>query len=328
VKNDPRIRCWHIPLGPLLLRANPPLYLPGKGQGDAFKDHYSTALTDESVTQTSHSTKDGDVSSTEKDSGVSSTDNHAGVSGMEKGEGSSELRARNGRKKHLEPEERFLAPTKHLPLYHPARLWGMTKFLLLQGVTRDCVSHSSKKLANVHSLARRYDNRVEHLWTYAQVASAMLMSIAHGSNDVANAVGPWSAAFATYRAGEVATKSPTPVWILVVAGFLLGAGFWFYGYHIIRALGNRITQISPTRGYAIELGAAITVLMASRLGLPVSTTQCLTGATLGVALMNYDLGAVNWRQMLYILMGWILTLPSAGLISGLLMLMALNAPHF
>ena len=72
----------------------------------------------------------------------------------------------------------------------------------------------------------------------------------------------------------------------------------------------------------------MTVLMASRLALPVSTTQCLIGATMGVALMNFSLGAVNWRQMLFILCGWILTLPCAGLISGLLLLMALNTPHF
>ncbi|KMU76752.1 phosphate permease PHO89 [Coccidioides immitis RMSCC 3703] len=86
--------------------------------------------------------------------------------------------------------------------------------------------------------------------------------------------------------------------------------------------------MSPTRGFSMELGAAITVLLASRLGLPVSTTQCLTGATVGTALMNYDLGAVNWRQLLWIFGGWVLTLPCAGLVSGVLMLMALNTPHF
>ena len=156
----------------------------------------------------------------------------------------------------------------------------------------------------------------------------MLMSIAHGSNDVANAVGPWVATYQTYRSGAVDTEAPTPVWFLVVAGLLLGTGFWFFGYHIVRALGNKITQMSPTRGFSIEIGAAITVLLASRLGLPVSTTQCLTGAALGVALMNYDLGAVNWRQMAYIFTGWVLTLPMAGLCGGLICLLALNTPHF
>ena len=73
----------------------------------------------------------------------------------------------------------------------------------------------------------------------------------------------------------------------------MGAGFWVFGYNIMKAVGNRITQVSPTRGFSMELGAAITVLLASRLSLPVSTTQCLVGATVGVALMNYDLKAVN-----------------------------------
>lgn len=146
--------------------------------------------------------------------------------------------------------------------------------------------------------------------------------------DIANAVGPVSAVYSTYQSGVVATEADTPIWILVIGGLLLGLGFWFMGYHIIRALGNKITQMSPTRGFSIELGAAITVLMASRLGLPVSTTQCLTGAAVGVALMNYDLGAVNWRQIAFIFMGWVLTLPCAGLISGLICVMALNAPSF
>jgi phosphate/sulfate permease len=78
----------------------------------------------------------------------------------------------------------------------------------------------------------------------------------------------------------------------------------------------------------MELGAAITVLLASRLALPVSTTQCLTGATIGVALCNYDIRAVNWKQVAFIFSSWVITLPSAGLISGLLMAMALNTPHF
>lgn len=94
--------------------------------------------------------------------------------------------------------------------------------------------------------------------------------------------------------------------LIVSISFRLGTGFWFFGYHIVRALGNKITQMSPTRGFSIELGAAITVLLASRLGLPVSTTQCLTGAAVGVALMNYDLGAVNWRQIAFIFVSLLL----------------------
>lgn len=154
------------------------------------------------------------------------------------------------------------------------------------------------------------------------------MSIAHGSNDVANAVGPWVAAYNTYQAGTVDSSSPSPVWILAIAGFLLGVGFWVLGWRIVASLGNKITQMSPTRGFAVELGAAITVLLASRLSLPVSTTHCLTGAVIGVGLMNFTLEATDWRHVAWIFLGWVLTLPCAGLVSGILTVMALNTPHF
>ncbi|KAH7411517.1 phosphate transporter [Cadophora sp. MPI-SDFR-AT-0126] len=326
IKGDARLRWYHIPLGPILRKENPYLYFPGDANGDVVIDHYESAhrkteLAEFPVLKPRNEKILADTPPT--DIGVSEELNLGPVDPEQ-----NILPPAPKDKRSMEPQERFLSPTSHLHLYHPQRLWSWTKFIVMQGVTRDCVSHESKSLAKTHMRAVHYDNRVEHLWTYPQVASAMLMSIAHGSNDVANAVGPWSAAYSSYEAGEVATKSPTPVWILVVAGLLLGLGFWVFGYHITRSLGNKITQLSPTRGFSMELGAAITVLLASRLGLPISTTQCLTGATVGVALMNYDLGAVNWRQVLFIFSGWVVTLPIAGLISGILMVMALNAPHF
>ena len=324
IKQDSRVKFYHIPLGPLLRKENPPLYFPGKEGGKYVIDYYEDPYADTDSCASSVKEKHN------ADGGVSIEPIPiADTSALEKGE--TVPTARPGvvaRKRPLEPEERFLDPVRDLTWGNPQRWWGYAKFLFLQGVTRDCVSHDSAKLRDIHAKAQKYDVRVEHLWTYCQVASAMLMSIAHGSNDVANAVGPWAATYQTYKAGEVNTKSDTPVWFLVIAGFLLGAGFWFYGFHIIRALGNKITQMSPTRGFSVELGAAITVLLASRLGLPVSTTQCLVGSSMGVALMNYDLGAVNWTQLAFIFCGWVLTLPSAGLISGLLCVMALNAPSF
>ncbi|KIW94574.1 uncharacterized protein Z519_04550 [Cladophialophora bantiana CBS 173.52] len=323
IKEDARVKFYHVPLGPLLRKDNPPLYFPGKEDGkyviDYYEDPYAETDSNSETTTNEKHVSDGKAEPIPFDD----------TSGLEKGQptptGTEGLVVR---KRPLTPHERFLDPVRHLSWANPQRWWGYAKFALLQGVTRDCVTHDSAKLREVHAKAHKYDVRVEHLWTYCQVASAMLMSIAHGSNDVANAVGPWAATYQTYKAGEVDTQSDTPVWFLVIAGFLLGAGFWFYGYHIIRALGNKITQMSPTRGFSVELGAAITVLLASRLGLPVSTTQCLTGSTMGVALMNYDLGAVNWRQLVFIFCGWVLTLPCAGLLSGLLCVMALNAPSF
>ncbi|KAI9927241.1 hypothetical protein ASPWEDRAFT_46696 [Aspergillus wentii DTO 134E9] len=319
VKQDPRVKFYHVPLGPLLLKDDCRLYFPGKGDNfvtNYYEDAYGEVRAGQKQAQ------DNAINAQTTEKAPTDTD-------IERNPASVESTPRiQPQRKHLEPNERFLDPVRDLPWHNPLKAWGYIKYILLQGVARDVVTHDSAHLRAIHARANRYDDRVEHLWTYCQVVSAMMMSIAHGSNDVSNAVGPWAAVYSTFRAGKVDTDSPTPVWFLVIAGLLLGTGFWFYGYKIMRAMGNKITQMSPTRGFATELGAAITVLLASRLGLPVSTTQCLTGAALGVALMNYDLGAVNWRQIGFIFLGWVLTLPCAGLIAGLLCLMALNTPHF
>ncbi|KAL4891210.1 phosphate transporter [Aspergillus ambiguus] len=316
VMQDTRLRFYHLPLGPWLLKENCPIYFPST-RGSPVTNYYEDAFGEVRAGQDDS----GKKASPELTDSKEPTDVERSADSVQS---SPEIKPR---KRIIEPEERFLEPVQDLSWFNPRKYWGWTKFILLQGVTRDVITHDSEKLRDIHSRARRYDIRVEHLWTYCQVVSAMMMSIAHGSNDVANAVGPWAGSYATYRSGAVNTEADTPIWFLVIAGLLLGAGFWFYGYHVLRSLGNKITQMSPTRGFATELGAAITVLLASRLGLPVSTTQCLTGAAMGVALMNYDLKAVNWMQLFYIFCGWVLTLPCAGLISGLLCLMALNAPH-
>lgn len=318
IKEDARIEFWHIPLGPLLWKEDPPLYFPGKAK-EEVRDYYALTLDAEKSLESSRLPITNEET---PEKGSETNPQNLSNAAMVERRPSAATRTEPG------PHERFLAPVKHFPWTHYRRWIGYLKFGLLQGVTRECVAYKSDSMVHFHTHAKRSDLRVEHLWTYCQVASAMMMSIAHGSNDVANAVGPWVATYQTFIDGVVSTRSPTPVWILIAAGFLLGAGFWFFGYHVVRSLGNRITRMSPTRGYCVELGAAITVLLASRLGLPVSTTQCLTGAILGVSLMNFDLRATNWRQMGFIFFGWVLTLPVAGLISGLLCVMALNTPSF
>lgn len=304
VNEDSRIKFWHLPLGPLLLRENPPLYYPGKPNSGFVTDYYEDPYVDDDSASDRSIRKEKKGIDTEASAAEGGLKSNVDSGAVEEGTVPLDQAVRR-RRGPSGPRERFLDPVKHLKITNPQRLWGYLKFIVLQGVTRDCVTHDSVALRNIHSKANKYDIRVEHLWTYCQVASAMLMSIAHGSNDVANAVGPWAASYETYRSGEVATESDTPVWFLVIAGLLLGLGFWVYGFHIIRCLGNKITQMSPTRGYSIEMGAAITVLLASRLALPVSTTQCLVGASMGVALMNFDVGAVNWKQLGFILIGWV-----------------------
>jgi len=105
-------------------------------------------------------------------------------------------------------------------------------------------------------------------------------------------------------------------------------GLATYGYNIMKVLGNKITLHSPSRGFSMELGSAITVVLASQYSLPVSTTMCITGATLGVALCNGDVRAVNWKAIWWIWTGWILTVPVVATAAGCLMAIILNAPHF
>ena len=128
--------------------------------------------------------------------------------------------------------------------------------------------------------------------------------------------------------GETSSKSPVPIWILVFGGAAISIGLWTYGYNLIINLGNRLTLHSPSRGFSMELGAALTVILATRLGLPISTTQCITGATVGVGLCSGTWRAINWRMIGWIYMGWIITLPIAGLISGGLMGIIINAPRW
>ena len=158
--------------------------------------------------------------------------------------------------------------------------------------------------------------------------TAATASFAHGSNDVSNSIGPLATIFLIWNSGELSSKSPVPIWVLVFGGAAIVIGQWTYGYNIMRNLGNRLTLHSPSRGFSMEFGSALTVVMATRLELPISTTQCITGATVGVGLCTGTWRAINWRMILWIYGGWIITLPVTGIISGCLMGIIINAPRW
>ena len=186
-----------------------------------------------------------------------------------------------------------------------------------------------KHIHDVHENAIRYENKTEYLFSFLQVCTAAFASFAHGSNDVANAAGPLAGIVAIYETGELpSSKVGVPVWVLAVMGLAIDLGLVILGYRIMRVLGNNVTYHTPSRGFSMELGAALTVVTASFLAIPVSTTHCITGATIGVGLCNGTMKAVNWRIISWILFGWVLTVPTAGLISGGLFKMLLSAPHF
>jgi PiT family inorganic phosphate transporter len=155
---------------------------------------------------------------------------------------------------------------------------------------------------------------VERVFAVLMIFTACSMAFAHGSNDVANAVGPLAAiAGIVTSGGEIATKSAMPWWILLVGGIGIVVGLATYGWKVIATIGHKITELTPSRGFAAELGAAGTVVIASATGLPISTTHTLVGAVLGVG-MARGIGAINLKVVSSIFMSWIITLPvGAGL---------------
>ncbi|RMY70247.1 hypothetical protein D0863_05921 [Hortaea werneckii] len=334
IREDRRLRIWHIPMGPLLWKQNYNLYFPGDPKSAVVPNYYSTEYTGgDAHKNDGKSSRDSDEAGLDKPYGAGP---RAGVSvgqqdTNEKEVSNNQVQPDADGMKGLDEgvqraQQADLKAVDALPWAHPRRIWATIRMVLFYGITRDVIGHQSQGLEDVHSRAPQFDNKVEHLWTTAQVCSAMIMSIAHGANDVSNAIGPFTTEYETWSTGVTSAETETPTWIKAVGGLGLGFGFWTFGYHIMRNLGNRITKHSPTRGYSMELAAAITVLLASNLGLPVSTTQCITGAIIGVALTNNDLKSINWKQIGKIFVGWVLTVPCAGLVSGIIMGMALNTP--
>ncbi|PWN48043.1 phosphate transporter [Violaceomyces palustris] len=185
------------------------------------------------------------------------------------------------------------------------------------------------KLRQMHAIAEQYDNKVEHLFSFMQVMTACTASFAHGANDVSNAIGPLAVVYAVWSTTEFpGSKEPVPIWILAFGGAGIVIGLGTYGWKLMSVLGNRLTMHSPSRGFSMEFGASITVVLASYLGIPVSTTQSITGATVAVGLCNGDWRAMNWRMLGWIFFSWVLTLPFAATISGCLFAIVLNAPRW
>ena len=156
---------------------------------------------------------------------------------------------------------------------------------------------------------------VERVFGVLMVVTACAMAFAHGSNDVANAIGPVAAVVGIVQSGgEIASKSAIPIWILLLGGGGIVLGLMMYGKHVIATIGKNITELTPSRGFAATLAAATTVVIASGTGLPISTTHTLVGAVLGVGLAR-GIGALNLTVVRTIFLSWIVTLPAGALMS-------------
>jgi len=156
---------------------------------------------------------------------------------------------------------------------------------------------------------------VEKIFAVLMVFTACAMAFAHGSNDVANAIGPLAAVISIVEnGGEVGQKSTLPVWVLILGGGGIVIGLVTYGHKVIATIGSNITKLTPSSGFAATLAAATTVVLASSTGLPISTTHTLVGAVLGVGLAR-GIAALNLNVIRTIFMSWIVTLPAGAILS-------------
>ncbi len=156
---------------------------------------------------------------------------------------------------------------------------------------------------------------VEKVFTPMMLFTACSMAFAHGSNDVANGIGPLAAVISIVKSGgEVMQTSAMPSWILMVGGAGIVAGLITLGYRVMLTVGTKITELTPSRGFCAELAAASTVVLASRTGLPVSTTHILVGSVLGVG-MARGIGALDLRVVMNIIVSWLVTLPAGAILA-------------
>lgn len=155
---------------------------------------------------------------------------------------------------------------------------------------------------------------VERVFGILMVVTACGMAFAHGSNDVANAIGPLAAVVSVAQSGAVAAQSALPPWILVLGGVGIVFGLATFGRHVIATVGEKITQLTPSRGFAAELAAATTIVVASGTGLPISTTHTLVGAVLGVG-MARGIEAIGLRVVGRIFVSWIVTIPAGAILA-------------
>jgi len=331
VRHDYTIRWYHFFFGPLLWRRPTPPPYEESANGRRHVVDYRIYDRDEDAptrTATAHTSATRDSNNSDVD-----VENKEVIP-----DSPSHIPARNV--PLAEVENKPTRPQIEGPWILPKNLWIIVRYIipgaLLHGSSFDVhkaqMGSGDKELDRIHQMhetAKQYDNETEHLYSFLQVLTACTNSFAHGANDTANAVGPFSAIYYVWSNGVVTPKNtPTPTWVLAFGAAMLVIGLATYGYNIMMSLGNRLTLHSPSRGFSMELGSAITVLLASQYGIPVSTTMCITGATAGVGLVSGGFRAVNWRAFGWIVLGWVLTVPIAGTAAGCLTGLFINAPHW
>ena len=177
------------------------------------------------------------------------------------------------------------------------------------------------------SLFEQYDPGAEYVFRYLQVFTACCASFAHGSNDVSNAAGPFAGIYGVWSTGSATNKASCPLWIISISAGGICIGLATYGRKIMELLGSDLTFISPARGFCAEISAAWVITLCSAYGFPISTTQCITGAIIGISLCDLPFYKLKWGLIGSIFLSWILTIIITGLISAALFAQGVHSPN-
>ena len=186
-------------------------------------------------------------------------------------------------------------------------------------------------VSSIHENAEKFDEKIEEAFKYLQIFTAICDSFSHGANDVANAVGPFAAIYTIYISnGELSKKADmddNASWILGMGGVGIAVGLIVYGKKIIYAIGEKLCKITPSRGSIIELSSALVIIVGSRLKIPLSTTHCQIGATVGVGILEKGcFNGVNRRILIKTIFGWIITCGVVGTTTAILVLQGVYSP--
>ncbi|KAG6552742.1 hypothetical protein Mapa_005690 [Marchantia paleacea] len=175
------------------------------------------------------------------------------------------------------------------------------------------VVKTDEKIGNMHEAAEKFEPRVEYAFSYLQVFSAICVIFAHGAGEVGYMAGPLATIWDVYQNGQLSKSVTPPIWIIIIGATGLVIGLATYGYNVTRSMGVKLAKLTPTRGFAAELATAFVIMIASQYGLPTSSSQCITGAIIGVGFLEGTKG-VNWAFFVKQFASWVSTLFVIGLV--------------